>query len=214
MLWCSPDEPKPALFNALIRLPATSQRIVSSTSVFHPCMQSTSLSVRVFRHLRYVSTSYSSSSVFKRRGNRSQPARSLNLRAVEQDALQLAPGQVDLWWLQPEKARTARCKHCCAARRCFTWPSHAVQVTDPGLLQRYMQLLTSQEQAYVREGSSEAVQKERLLARTLQRTTLARYLGCTPECPCLHTANANSIRPHLHCITQQLHGGCNKSCAY
>lgn len=50
----------------------------------------------------------------------------------------------------------------------------AVQVADPSLLQRYMQLLTKQEQAYVREGSSEAVQKERLLARTLQRTTLAR----------------------------------------
>ena len=126
LLRCSPDEPKPALFNALIRLPATSQRIVSSTSVFHPCMQSTSLSVRVFRHLRYVSTSYSSCSVLKSKGKRSQPARSHNLRAVEQDALQLAPGQVDIWWLQPEKARAARCKHCHAAQRCFTWPSHAV----------------------------------------------------------------------------------------
>lgn len=51
-----------------------------------------------------------------------------------------------------------------------------MQVADPGLLQSYMQLLTKQEQAYVNEGSSEAVQKERLLARTLQRTTLARYL--------------------------------------
>lgn len=51
-----------------------------------------------------------------------------------------------------------------------------MQVADPGLLKSYMQLLTEQEQAYVNEGSSEAVQKERLLARTLQRTTLARYL--------------------------------------
>ena len=38
-----------------------------------------------------------------------------------------------------------------------------------------MQLLTPEEQNYVREGSSDAVQKERLLARTLQRTVLARY---------------------------------------
>ena len=38
-----------------------------------------------------------------------------------------------------------------------------------------MQLLTPEEQSYVREGSSDAVQKERLLARTLQRTVLARY---------------------------------------
>lgn len=61
----------------------------------------------------------------------------------------------------------------------------AVQVADPDLLQTYMQLLTKPEQAYVREGSSKAVQKERLLARTLQRTTLAKYLCCTPTCSCL-----------------------------
>ena len=56
----------------------------------------------------------------------------------------------------------------------FPAPFDVVQVADPGLLQRYMQLLTKQEQAYVSEGSSETVRKERLLARTLQRTTLAR----------------------------------------
>lgn len=38
-----------------------------------------------------------------------------------------------------------------------------------------MQHLTPAEQSYVREGSSNAVQKERLLARILQRTVLARY---------------------------------------
>ncbi|KAL3139024.1 hypothetical protein ABBQ32_005825 [Trebouxia sp. C0010 RCD-2024] len=110
----------------------------------------------VIQHLRHVNTSPSSSCVSSSRGRRAQLARSYHLRAVQQDALELAPGQVDIWWLQPEK------------------------VADPGLLQRYMQLLTKQEQAYVREGSSEAVQKERLLARTLQRTTLARYCsGCS-----------------------------------
>ena len=64
-----------------------------------------------------------------------------------------------------------------------------MQVTDPGLLQRYMQLLSKQEQTYVSEGSSEAVQKERLLARTLQRTTLARYLLLHINSrPCLYTS--------------------------
>ena len=52
-----------------------------------------------------------------------------------------------------------------------------MQASDVGLLNRYMELLTPGEQSYVREGSSEAVQRERLLARTLQRTTLARYLA-------------------------------------
>ena len=50
-----------------------------------------------------------------------------------------------------------------------------MQASDPGLQQKYMNLLTPEEQAYVQQGSSKAIFTERLLARTLQRTTLARY---------------------------------------
>ncbi|DBA83761.1 hypothetical protein WJX77_006815 [Trebouxia sp. C0004] len=75
----------------------------------------------------------------------------LHQQSSQHDAITLAPGQIDVWWLHPEQA------------------------SDISLPGRYMLLLTPEEQSYVREGSSDAVQKERLLARTLQRTVLARY---------------------------------------
>ena len=143
-------------------------------------MQLTSLSaLRLFRHLQCVSPKARTCSAFNSKGNRSQPARYYCLRAVQQDKLDLAPGEVDVWWLQPEKARQGRRLMSSHPRRFLAISEHLisrVQVADPGLLERYMQLLTKQEQAYVSEGSSEAVRKERLLARTLQRTTLARYM--------------------------------------
>lgn len=160
-------------------------------------MQPTSLSVRLFRHLQCVSPKARTYSTFNSRSNRSQPARSYCLRAVQQDRFDLAPGEVDVWWLQPEKARQGRHVACISERKAhsggFPAPFDAVQVADPSLLQRYMQLLTKQEQAYVSEGSSETVQKERLLARTLQRTTLARYL-------LLHISNRSTDSCHSHLI--------------
>ena len=55
------------------------------------------------------------------------------------------------------------------------WPSYAAsQVTDEGLLKTYEGLLTAEERAYMMEGSTAAVRKERLLAKVLVRTTLSR----------------------------------------
>lgn len=86
-----------------------------------------------------------------------------------------------------------------------------MQASDVGLLNRYMQLLTPEEQSYVREGSSEAVQRERLLARTLQRTTLARYLAISQLQLVEHAAVLCS------CVSQHLlvRGFClRSSCRY
>ncbi|KAK9808511.1 hypothetical protein WJX73_003231 [Symbiochloris irregularis] len=63
----------------------------------------------------------------------------------------LNSGEVHVWWLDPNKA------------------------TQPGLLDRYKALLPRDEQLFVAEGGSAAVQKERLLTRVLVRCTLARY---------------------------------------
>jgi len=49
-----------------------------------------------------------------------------------------------------------------------------VQVASPGLLEQYLGLLPPTEREYVGEGASEAVRKERLLARTLVRSVLKR----------------------------------------
>lgn len=50
-----------------------------------------------------------------------------------------------------------------------------LQAQDSKLTDQYMQLLAPAEQQYVSE-STPQVRTERLLARTLQRTVLARYL--------------------------------------
>ncbi|KAL0047635.1 hypothetical protein WJX82_008143 [Trebouxia sp. C0006] len=97
----------------------------------------------------------------------------LHQQSCQHDALTLAPGQVDVWWLHPEQA------------------------TDVSLLSSYMQLLTPEEQSYVREGSSDAVQKERLLARTLQRTVLARYCSEAFEPPSLRFERNAHGKPQL-----------------
>lgn len=52
-----------------------------------------------------------------------------------------------------------------------------LQVQDGNLTKQYLQLLPPAEQQYVSEAASAEIQKERLLARTLQRTVLARYLA-------------------------------------
>lgn len=166
-------------------------------------MQSTSLSIRLFRHLRCVSPKANTYSAFNSKRDRTQPAHSYCLRAVQKDKLDLAPGEVDVWWLQPEKARQGQRLMSCHSRQFLAISKHLftyVQVADPGLLQRYMQLLTKQEQAYVSEGSSEAVRKERLLARTLQRTTLARYL-------LLYTNNRSSDSCHSNLHSHLVHLG-------
>ena len=49
-----------------------------------------------------------------------------------------------------------------------------LQVSSPSLLDRYRGLLTEAELQHVAEGSSAAVQQERLLTRALVRSTLAR----------------------------------------
>lgn len=83
-----------------------------------------------------------------------------------------------------------------------------LQASDVSLLGRYMQLLTPEEQSYVREGSSDAVQKERLLARTLQRTVLARYcansqLRCVACAAVLGScALQHLLEQYLCCLTQ------------
>lgn len=51
-----------------------------------------------------------------------------------------------------------------------------IQVQKGKLAEQYLQLLTPAEQQHVSEGASAEVQNERLLARTLQRTVLARSL--------------------------------------
>lgn len=94
-------------------------------------------------------------------------------QSSQQDAVTLAPGQVDVWWLHPEQA------------------------SDVSLLGRYMQLLTPEEQSYVRQGSSDAVQKERLLARTLQRTVLARYCSEDFEPPSLRFERNAHGKPQI-----------------
>ncbi|KAL0041750.1 hypothetical protein WJX79_003327 [Trebouxia sp. C0005] len=94
-------------------------------------------------------------------------------QSSQQHAITLAPGQVDVWWLHPEQA------------------------SDVSLLGRYMQHLTPAEQSYVREGSSNAVQKERLLARILQRTVLARYCSEDFEPPSLRFERNAHGKPEL-----------------
>lgn len=49
-----------------------------------------------------------------------------------------------------------------------------MQVESPPLLEQYLDLLSAAEREYVAEGASEAVKKERLLARTLVRSVLKR----------------------------------------
>ena len=49
-----------------------------------------------------------------------------------------------------------------------------MQVDSPQLLDQYLSLLPAAEREYVAEGASEAVKKERLLARTLVRSVLKR----------------------------------------
>ena len=71
-----------------------------------------------------------------------------------------------------------------------------------------MQLLTPEEQSYVRQGSSDAVQKERLLARTLQRTVLARYCADS-QLRCVACAAVLGSRALQHLIEQYL---CEASC--
>ena len=72
-------------------------------------MQSTSLSIRFFRHLRHLKFKSSHRPALYSRGSRSHPVRSYHLRAVQRDVFELAPGEVDVWWLQPEKVRMGRC---------------------------------------------------------------------------------------------------------
>ena len=71
-----------------------------------------------------------------------------------------------------------------------------------------MQLLTPEEQSYVREGSSDAVQKERLLARTLQRTVLARYCA-NSQLRCVACATVLGSCALQHLTEQYL---CEASC--
>jgi len=83
-----------------------------------------------------------------------------------------------------------------------------LQASDVSLLGRYMQLLTPEEQSYVQEGSSDAMQKERLLARTLQRIVLARYCANSqPRCvACAAVLGSCALQ---HFIEQYL---CKASC--
>ena len=48
------------------------------------------------------------------------------------------------------------------------------EVTSPDLLEQYLGLLSPAEQEHVADGANLTVQKERLLARVLVRTVLAR----------------------------------------
>lgn len=56
--------------------------------------------------------------------------------------------------------------------------SMVVQVGDPGLKAEYLNLLSQEEREFVLSVSHPAVARERLLARVLVRTTLAR---CGPR---------------------------------
>jgi hypothetical protein len=52
------------------------------------------------------------------------------------------------------------------------------QVEDPALKAEYLHMLTEREREYVESVSQPAVARERLLARVLERTTLARCGLC------------------------------------
>lgn len=67
------------------------------------------------------------------------------------NTIPLPHGEVHLWWLD------------------------STEVESPRLLEQYLDLLPPAEKEYVAEGASEAVKKERLLARTLVRSVLKRY---------------------------------------
>eukprot|EP00884_Botryococcus_braunii_P018467 jgi/Botrbrau1/5303/Bobra.0391s0020.2 len=80
-------------------------------------------------------------------------------RSPELHHLHVDPGDVHVWWLYPE------------------------DVEDPALKAEYLNILTEREREYVKSVSQPAVARERLLARVLERTTLARYCG-GPVHPC------------------------------
>lgn len=54
----------------------------------------------------------------------------------------------------------------------------ALQVQSETLQEQYMRILPAEERKYVLEGANPRVRKERLLARTLVRVTLARSGTC------------------------------------
>ncbi|KAK9833335.1 hypothetical protein WJX81_007623 [Elliptochloris bilobata] len=76
---------------------------------------------------------------------------------MSEGPVRLAPGEVHIWWLFPE------------------------DVTDDGLLARYQALLTTAEREHVAAAANALLRRERLLARALVRTVLARYCGLAPQ---------------------------------
>ncbi|KAK9829352.1 hypothetical protein WJX72_005328 [[Myrmecia] bisecta] len=114
-------------------------------------------------------------------------ASSSQRRPNYQHSLQLAPGEVHIWWLNADK------------------------LTDDALLSEYEGLLSSEEQAGVSAITNAAVRKERLLARALVRTTLARYCGGVVAADGLCFVRNASGKPELSwplevpCPTPNLH---------
>ena len=81
-------------------------------------------------------------------------------------------------------------------------------MVDEGLLRSYEGLLSAEEHAHMREGSTPAVRKERLLARVLVRTTLSRCALCASPCQTLVKYSCPACPPHKSPYAQGPHMLC------